>query len=161
MRPQYDEMLRRLVVADVGFVLIGGLALNAWGVIRGTKDVDIVPDPDEENLLRLATALSEMGGQVHTGASFVSTPFGLAAALKGDDRVLVQTRLGDLDVVRGIEGVLDYGALAEDATAVALLGTVVKVCSLEHLRAMKRAAGRPQDLVDLADLEAIDADDPA
>jgi len=35
----------------------------------------------------------------------------------------------------------------------------VTICALEHLRAMKRAAGRPRDLVDLEDLEAAHPDD--
>jgi len=48
--PSFDELLRRLVAADVRFVLIGGLAVNAWGVVRGTKDVDIAVDPDPDNL---------------------------------------------------------------------------------------------------------------
>jgi predicted nucleotidyltransferase len=38
----FDQLLRRLSEADVEFVLIGGLAVNAWGVVRGTNDVDIV-----------------------------------------------------------------------------------------------------------------------
>jgi hypothetical protein len=32
---------------------------------------------------------------------------------------------------------------------VAFRGTKVRVCSLQHLLAMKRAAGRPEDLKDL------------
>jgi hypothetical protein len=50
----FDQLLRRLSEADVEFVLIGGLAVNAWGVVRGTKDVDIVVAPDIENLKRVA-----------------------------------------------------------------------------------------------------------
>jgi hypothetical protein len=52
--PAFDELLRRLTAAEVRFVLVGGLAVNAWGVVRGTKDLDIVADPEPENLARLA-----------------------------------------------------------------------------------------------------------
>jgi hypothetical protein len=52
--PAFDQLLRRLSEAEVNFVLIGGLAVNAWGVVRGTKDVDIVVAPDPENLKRVA-----------------------------------------------------------------------------------------------------------
>jgi hypothetical protein len=45
----FDELLRRLSEARAAFVLIGGLAVNAWGVVRGTKDVDIVVDPEPAN----------------------------------------------------------------------------------------------------------------
>lgn len=64
MTVAFDELLRRLVAAEVRFVLIGGLALNAWGVVRGTKDVDIVADPDSANLNALAVAAAEAGGRV-------------------------------------------------------------------------------------------------
>jgi hypothetical protein len=37
--PAFDQLLRRLVQAEIDFVLVGGLAVNAWGVVRGTKDV--------------------------------------------------------------------------------------------------------------------------
>ena len=40
--------------------MIGGLAVNAHGVIRSTKDVDIVPAGDQGNLARLADLLSEL-----------------------------------------------------------------------------------------------------
>lgn len=58
------ELLERLVAADVRFVVVGGLAVNAWGYLRGTQDVDIVPDPAVENLDRLADLLEEMDGRV-------------------------------------------------------------------------------------------------
>jgi hypothetical protein len=50
--PAFDQLLRRLSEAEVEFVLIGGLAANAWGVVRGTKDVNVVVAP--ENLKRVA-----------------------------------------------------------------------------------------------------------
>jgi hypothetical protein len=44
------ELLRRLDDAGVEHVLIGGLAVNAHGVIRATQDVDVCPSPDPANL---------------------------------------------------------------------------------------------------------------
>jgi hypothetical protein len=43
---------------------------------------------------------------------------------------------------------------------VTLGGVAVAVCSLEDLRRMKKAAGRPRDLIDLDDLAAAQSDDP-
>ena len=40
------------------------LAVNAWGYVRATRDVDIVPDPSRENLERLDSLLKELGGKV-------------------------------------------------------------------------------------------------
>jgi len=60
------ELLERLAQAEVRFLLVGGLAVNAWGHVRGTQDVDIVPDPDGENLGRLARVLEGADGRVET-----------------------------------------------------------------------------------------------
>ncbi len=48
------QLLERLIAAEIDFVLVGGLAVNAWGYLRGTRDVDVVPEPSPENLARLA-----------------------------------------------------------------------------------------------------------
>jgi len=49
----------------------------------------------------------------------------------------------------GIEADDLYGAFTSEAIEGNLDGIPVRVCGLAHLRAMKRAAGRPQDLEDL------------
>jgi hypothetical protein len=152
--PSFDQVLARLVQADIRFVVIGGLALGSWGVIRGTKDCDIVPDPEPENLARLARLVVELGGHVQSGDSLLGSERSIAATLCGGERVLIATRLGDLDVVQGLDGVLPYAELRTGAIDVELAGVTIPVCGLEHLRAMKRAAGRPRDLVDLDDLDA-------
>lgn len=152
--PAFDELLRRLVAADVRFVLIGALALNAWGVIRGTKDVDIVAGPDPDNLARLAKVAEDAGGQVQAREAFASSRFGIADLLARGERVAIETTLGLLDVVRGLPGVPTYEELRRRATDAEVLGVKVPVCSLDDLRAMKAAAGRHRDLADLEDLDA-------
>jgi hypothetical protein len=67
---------------------------------------------------------------------------------------LISTQLGDLDVVQGLDGVLAYAELCVDAIYVEIADVTVPICALKHLRTMKRAAGRPRDLVDLDDLDA-------
>lgn len=152
--PAFDELLRRLVAANVRFVLIGGFAVNAWGVLRGTKDLDIVVDPDRENLVRLAGLVAEAGGQVHAREAFLSSQFSIGAVLAQGERVEIETTLGSLDVVQGLPGVPSYADLRQRAKEVEVMGARIAVCSLEDLVAMKRAAGRTRDLADLEDLDA-------
>jgi hypothetical protein len=152
--PSFDELLVRLIQADVRFVVIGGLALGSWGVVRGTKDCDVVPDPAPENLDRLAHIVVELGGHVQMGESLLGSERSVAALLRSGERALIATRIGDLDVVQGLEGVLPYAELQASAIDVELAGVRIAICALEHLRKMKRAAGRPRDLVDLEDLDA-------
>ena len=156
--PRFDELLHKLVAANVSFVLIGGLAVNAWGVVRGTKDLDVVVDPEQDNLNRLALLAAETGGHVHTGEALLSSPFSIAAALNEGERVEIETSLGPLDVVQGLPGVPDYETLRARAKDVEILGVVIPVCSLDDLLAMKRAAGRTRDIADLEDLDTAHGD---
>jgi len=151
--PAFDELLRRLAAADVQFVLIGGLSLNAWGVVRGTRDVDIVPETSLDNLARIAEVATSAGGHVQTGTALAGSTFSIAALLTQGGRVMIETALGPLDVVQGLPGVPSHEELTSRSTTVEVLGTRVAVCALDDLRAMKRAAGRTRDLADLEDLE--------
>lgn len=124
------ELLERLVEAEVKFVLVGGLAVNAWGYLRGTQDVDLVPDPDRGNLGRLDALLRELGGKV-----------------------------GEVDVLQGLPQVPRFEELEQGAKVIDLDGLAVRVCSLEHLLAMKRASDRSRDQDDIQALKAIQEED--
>ena len=152
--PAFDELLNRLAAAGAEFVVVGGLAVGAWGVVRGTKDVDVVLSPDLENLKRVAEVAVAAGGHVQQGEALLGTPISIASALASGEQVAIETHLGRLDVVQGLEGIPSYEELRARATDAEILGVTVAVCSLEDLKAMKRAAGRTRDLADLEDLEA-------
>ena len=165
MTPPLDvaQLLRRLDGAGVEHVLIGGLAVNAHGVIRSTKDVDICPSPDPENLDRLASFLRQLGvhqlGVASEDFENREMPFDPTSSedLAEGGNFRLETPLGVLDVMQwvpGIDAEQAYETLKRDAQEAAAFGVTVRVCSLAALRAMKRAAGRPRDLQDLADLDA-------
>jgi len=152
----FDEILKRLVAAGARFVVIGGLALGARGVVRATKDIDIVVAPDPENLKLIAEVAVAAGGHVQRGEALLGTPFSIAAELASGEQMAIETDLGRLDIVQGLDGVPSFEELHSRATEAEVLGVNVAVCSVEDLRAMKEAAGRGQDLVDLENLEAAE-----
>jgi predicted nucleotidyltransferase len=152
----FDEILRRLVAAGVEFVVVGGLALGARGVVRATKDIDIVVSPDAENLKLVAEVAVAAGGHVQRGEALLGTPISIAAELAGGEQMAIDTDLGRLDIVQGLDGVPSFDELRSRASDAEILGVHVAVCSVEDLRAMKRAAGRSQDLVDLENLDAAE-----
>jgi predicted nucleotidyltransferase len=152
------ELLGRLIEADVRFVLVGGLAVNAWGYLRATRDVDFVPDPDPENLARLDAVLRDLGGKVDVDGKLL-TGTAISTFLRTGDRTLVATELGQVDVLQGLPQVPPFAALEEKAKDLDLDGLPVRVCSLEHLIQMKRSSERPRDREDLAALEAVQEED--
>ena len=151
------ELLRKLSDADIRFVLVGGLAVNAWGYLRTTRDVDVVPDPSASNLTRLDSLLRELDGKVEVGGRLLAGS-AILTFLRTGDRTLVTTSLGSVDVLQGLPQIPPFSVLDEKATDVDMDGLVVRVCSLEHLIEMKRASDRPRDRDDLEALEAAQGD---
>jgi len=73
--------------------------------------------------------------------------------LRQTQMLTLTTREGDIDLLVNPDGSPDYATLRRRADRMDLDGLTVAVASIEDLIAMKRAAGRPQDLVDLESLE--------
>jgi hypothetical protein len=73
----------------VRYVIVGGLAVGAHGVIRATRDLDLVPDAEPANMDRLARILSDLGGR-HSVAEGGDQPGeGRAARAQEERRCLV------------------------------------------------------------------------
>jgi hypothetical protein len=149
-------LLRHLSEHGVEHIIIGGLAVSAHGHVRPSKDLDIVPDSAHDNLKRLTTALIDMNATDAEVGDFDPAELPMSALRVGDleqgGNFRLTTDLGDLDIfqwVKGIEAEDLYAELYREAVAGEVEDVAVRVCSLEHLRAMKRAAGRPEDLIDL------------
>jgi hypothetical protein len=133
-------LLARLHDHRVRCVIIGGVAVAAHGYVRATEDLDVVPDPDRENIGRLLDALRDLRGPVSADDQ---------RALAMGRSVSASTESGRIDIVQRAAGLPTFSELREDGVETELLGVPVVVCSLSRLRHMKRAAGRAQDVADL------------
>jgi hypothetical protein len=132
-------------------------------VIRSTTDADICPSPDRANLTRLADLLRELDvrqvgvGDGEFGESELPYDPTSVDDLAAGGNFRLETSLGALDIMQwlpGIEADEAYLVLSADARPAQAFGVEIQVCSLAHLLTMKRTAGRPQDLQDIADLAA-------
>jgi hypothetical protein len=152
-------LFRRLHEAGVRYVVIGGWAVNAHGHRRFTGDLYICPDPGPDNLRRLAALLVELHAEQLGVGDFDANempgdptdPDSLAEG--GNFRAV--TDHGVVGVMQWVPGIGEdnaYERLAGDAIDGEVFGAPVRVCSLEDLRTMKRAAGRP---IDQQDLDAL------
>jgi hypothetical protein len=139
----------------VEFVVIGGVAGRLWGSPTMTNDVDISYARDRANLEHLATALRELGARLRGVDDDV--PFQLdAVTLANGQNFTFTTNLGPLDILGLPAGIRDFRELAVNAATFDLGdGVTVKVCDLDDLIRMKRAAGRPKDRIEVEVLSAV------
>jgi hypothetical protein len=89
----------------VEFLVIGGVAVGFHGFVRATKDVDIVPSPEPQNLARLARLLAALDAQIEGAEEFkgeeLPDPLDPKVLALGGNWV-PSTRLGRFDVMQWI-----------------------------------------------------------
>ncbi|HEU5253981.1 MAG TPA: hypothetical protein VFU16_11720 [Solirubrobacterales bacterium] len=149
-------LLQELVAEEVDFLIIGGVAVGYHGHVRATKDVDVVPAPDAANLERLARVLVRLEAEVEGADDFevdeLADPLDPAVLGQGGNWVLA-TRLGRLDIMQWIGDEALWGRLSPAAIEDEVSGLRVKMVSYEDLVALKKLAGRPEDLADVQRLD--------
>lgn len=148
------RILKTLDGHGVRFVVIGGIAGRLWGSTSVTNDLDVCYARDRENLKALAGALTEL--KVKLRGADRDLPFAAdARTLKAGDHFTFTTSAGNLDILGTPAGSRGYEALARTATVMDVGGVTVKVAAIEDLIAMKRAAARPKDLIEVEVLSAL------
>jgi hypothetical protein len=152
------DVFRALVEADVRFLVAGGLAVNAHGLLRVTADIDLVVKLESGNIARAFAALESLGYRPIIPVS--AAQFGDAATRESWVRDRNMRVLGfqsqqhwDAPVDVFAEEPFPFDEEYERAIVRELAGVGgVRVVSLPTLIRMKEAAGRPQDLTDLDSL---------
>jgi len=142
----------------VDFVVIGGIAVIGHGHVRNTRDVDFVAANDPENLSRLEAALLELNAELWgVEAHRLDVELDAETLANGANFTLV-TDAGGLDFFNEVPGGAPYEDVRERAIEVELSGLTIRIAGLDDLIRMKRAAGRPRDLEDIAVLTELERD---
>ncbi len=146
------ELLRLLAEGGLEFALVGGFAAVVHGSSYVTQDVDVAIAFTEENLevlLRLLAPHHPVLAQ-RPDLSLLDEPMAKLMQARG---LYLDTELGRLDVLRTIAGLGEY----EDLETVEreLLGTRIRLLSLDALIASKQHLGRPKDHAVATELLAV------
>ena len=132
----------------VQFVVIGAFAGRLLGSPKLTRTIDICDARDRTNLEALVAALQELHAELRGVTEPV--PFKLdARTLQMGDSFTFVTDAGDFDILGTPAGTEGFEELARTAEVVDLGGMAVRIASIDSLIRMKRAAGRPKDLIEV------------
>ncbi|MGH2408293.1 MAG: hypothetical protein ACRDF7_09480 [Candidatus Limnocylindrales bacterium] len=149
-----EAVIRLLGQHAVDYVLIGGLAAISHGAPLVTRDIDLCYARRPSNLERLARALREVHARLR--AADAGLPFRLdATTLLHGDAFTFATDLGPIDIIGTPAGTAGFDDLARTADVFELFGHRVLIAGVADLIRMKRAAGRPKDLLAAEELGAL------
>ena len=157
-----ETVVAALNAAEVRYLIVGGLAVNAHGYLRATRDLDLVMQLESANLRRGLECLFEIGYRLAIPVSVVD----FADASKREawrvEKGMIVLKLWSDDHRRTPVDVFvyepfDFSEEFEKACLSELQpGIFARIVSLEALIEMKLVAGRPHDLMDIEELRRVE-----
>jgi hypothetical protein len=150
-----SALMRRLIEAQVEFVLVGGFAAVAHGVTLITRDVDICCRFDESNLMRVQKAVADLHPthRSHPDMPLQLTPE-LCSRLKN---LYLKTDLGVIDCLGEVRGVGNFDEAQKHSIEVELPGGTCRVLDIDTLIRAKEAMDRDHDRITVKHLKEIKA----
>lgn len=158
----YTDLFRALNGAGVRYLVAGGFAVNLYGYVRLTVDLDLALAMDDANLKAVIDVLTRLGYEprIPVPAADLAKPEKRREWIEGKGALVftfVQPDQPHHHVDVFIDLPYDFEDLWAARTPFPVGDVTLPVVALETLIAMKRAAGRPRDLSDVEQLERISA----
>ncbi len=157
-----DEMFSAFQRAEVDYLIVGGLAVVAHGYVRTTGDVDLVIGLEPENIIKGLRALESIGYRIAipvTAEEFADA--GKREQWRREKGMMVLKLWSDKHQLTPVDVFVyePFDMQQELAMAERFVWNndlKIPVISKQTLITMKREAGRPQDMADIAELEKLD-----
>jgi predicted nucleotidyltransferase len=142
-RNEQVSLFAAFLAAGVEYVVVGGVAVNAHGFVRNTRDLDVFFRPTEETACAVFRALTALGAALD---GVDPTDF-----LSEDAHYQLNTEYGRIDLLCSI-GEMSFDQAWRNRVDTEIDGVIVHFISKEDLIENKRQVGR---LIDLADVEEL------
>ena len=156
----YGRVFKALNKAKVKYVVVGGAAVVLHGYPRLTKDLDLIVFLEARNLEKLFSALksADYGPKVPiTKEQFKDKK---QRELWKKEKGMIVFSFVEKDppfklIDMFVDEPLPFDEIYKKRVYANLEGIKVPLISIDHLKKLKEIAGRPQDLIDIVQLEAI------
>lgn len=154
----YLNLFKALNAHNIDYLLVGGLAINLHGVPRMTMDVDLVIALDADNISKLEACTKFLGLRPNVPVKLADlADASKREALFKEKHLIALSLIGEkpemptVDIV--IHHPLEFKKAYQNKIERDIAGIPVMLASIEDMIIMKKAAGRAQDLADIAHLE--------
>ena len=141
-----EDLVRLMENHHVRYALVGGFAVNYYGYVRTTQDIDFLIYPSEDNAQKMMAALTEFG---FGGAGIPQEYFA-----KEGTAIHIGVEPNRIDFLTHLQGA-DNDTVFDNLKEVMIEGVIMKIISYEDLLRVKKASGRLKDQADAEELEKV------
>jgi hypothetical protein len=147
--PDFRDFISCLNKYKVEYILVGGYAVIMRGYSRSTGDMDIWVNKEQDNFIKLQSAITEFGFPVSAieKEKFFSDQFDVFSFGKPPYAI---------EVLTALKGISSFAEAYNLSTLEDINELHVRVIHLNHLITAKKAAGRYKDLNDIENLPSPD-----
>ncbi|RKZ32738.1 hypothetical protein DRQ33_05375 [bacterium] len=161
MAGYFRNIFKTLNECGVRYLVVGGVAVNLYGVLRTTADLDIIVNLTEENILLLVKALEKLGYKPKVPINikeFADPEIRNRWIEEKGMKVLgvypSDRQLGEIDIF--VTEPFDFDEAYQKRIDFDVGdGIIVPVVSLDDLIYLKKESARSQDLADIEALEIL------
>ncbi len=160
MELDFKNIFKELNKQKIDYLVVGGLAVNFYGVPRMTYDIDLMILLEAENVRKLVERLTDWGYRPKVPIN----PKELADEAKRNSWIQEKgtkavnfysdnLSIGEIDII--IDSPIPYNELKSRAVMIELEGEKIPTVSIHDLITLKQRAGRKQDIADVEYLKII------
>ena len=140
----YEKEIKALNKSKIKYLVVGGIAVNLYGLYRLTRDLDLMIDISEENLEKFMSLMNKLG--YGTNLSIDEWKGKVAIAFRHQ-----KDKSKQIDIF--IRNPIDFKNAYKKRKIFKLGKTKIVSVSFEDLLKMKEISGRDRDLIDMGYLK--------
>ena len=145
----YQETLKLLNINNVEYLVVGGYAVNSYGFMRSTGDMDLWINHNKSNLDKLSKALNALNYPADTIRTGI-------IELKANRNISLKH--GDffkIELISFLSTTLTFNDAHKKKSLKTILGLEVGVISFDDVCNIKIKSDRNKDLLDVKELKRI------
>jgi predicted nucleotidyltransferase len=156
----YEDVLKAFEEEGIRYLIVGGVAVNLYGYVRLTVDLDIMVDLEESNLIHLIRVMEKLNYTPRVPVKPIDfTDVKNREVWIREKGAVVFTFIDLIDPVKHIDiflkNPIDFEHAYHERKVLALKDIKINLVSVEDLIAMKQLSGRPRDIEDITHLRKV------
>lgn len=156
----YLAILKKLNEKGIRYIVVGGIAVNLYGIPRMTYDIDLIIDLEDKNLGKFLKLLKGWGFRPKVPVDIMDfakkenrDEWIKNKNMKAFNLVNPEWAISEIDIV--IDSPVDYDKAHKRTNKVKLHGVTIPVVSIDDLIKMKEKTDRQQDKADIRYLKEL------